>query len=312
MLGVTYGRLDQIKAAYFGVKSSAQSSPSPAKKPRSTTGLTLRLPSRTQIQTRANVKKAGNTSEPITTRAKGKTRQARANTDQNENKKGNAANDDDKEDEERDKVVHVGDGPNDAPVQSGGNDEEGEQVVHVGGGVNGGLIQGGGNNEDNEGEQEEGDENVEVLGGGDDVQYRSQINDVHTQAGDDEDHEADQGEDQRDIHVGTWFGQYFEDACKSGFFRELDISHEFLSAHQKFRAILSKAGYPEEARKECDDLLAKLRSQADLALERAYEHMPPNRGLLHPLTIGEWRAEVSEKVEKRKQALNELSRATFP
>jgi len=160
-----------IKAAYYGVQSLAQSSPSPAKKPKSTTRLTLRLPSCMQIQTRANAKKAGNTSEPITMRAKGKTRQARANTDQNENKKGNAANDDDKEDEERDKVVHVGDGPNDTPVQIGGNDEEGKQVIHVGGSVNGSLIQGGGNNEDNEGEQDKGDENVEVLGGGDDIQY---------------------------------------------------------------------------------------------------------------------------------------------
>lgn len=93
------------------------------------------------------------------------------------------------------------------------------------------------------------------------------------------------------------------------FLRELDISSEFFQAHHQFQAILTKSGYPPAARKECDDLLVRLRKQADNAFVRAFEHRPPPKGLVHPLSITEWRDEVSERVNNSVRALKELSRA---
>jgi hypothetical protein len=74
---------------------------------------------------------------------------------------------------------------------------------------------------------------------------------------------------------------------------------------------LEKAGYPNTARHECENLLARLRKQADIAFGRAYEHRPPTTGLIHPLTISEWKDEVTDKASKRLRALKDLSRFGF-
>lgn len=106
----------------------------------------------------------------------------------------------------------------------------------------------------------------------------------------------------------TVFGQYHDDACKFSFYHEMEISTEFLEAHNELQDILQRVGYPRDAMVECDRLLGRLRRQADQAFGRALSHRPPVRGLLYPLTFSEWQAEVQEEAEQKIETLKKIQK----